>query len=91
MIHDEHNIDAHNELIEIQTDMELELESLHRCEWCSALIDPEPHECPSCGNDRRYPVPTGAEADAIEDDILRGVDKDEADANNAAWRRGELE
>lgn len=75
MIHDEHNIDRHNELIEIQNDRDDELESLHRCEWCSALIDSEPHECPSCGNDRRYPVPTGAEADEIEDDILRGVDK----------------
>ena len=45
MLHDEHNIDRHNELIEIQTDMDNELESL----------------------------------------------REEADANNAAWLRGELE
>lgn len=45
MTHDEHNIDRHNEIIEIQTDMELKLDEL----------------------------------------------REEADANNAAWLRGELE
>ncbi len=48
MIHDEHNIDRHNELIEIQTDMDNELEALRE-------------------------------------------EREEADANNAAWLRGELE
>lgn len=50
----------------------LETERKHRCEWCGALIDLEPHNCPSCGNDRRYPVISGPDDfDAIEDDILR--------------------